>query len=422
MRTTRWSAFALFLISCVALAAQEARGWLGVEISNPTKAEASHLGLLQPRGAFVVLSRRDGPAASAGVKGGDLILSVNDIEVANTDALVKIVSAVPPGTSVRVRVNRAGTEQTIAVVVGARPAQFPPASMDELLEAAASGSGGAMYLIGLRYAGGQGVLQDYQQARQWYEKAAAKGDAAAFNELGVLYAKGDGVAKDIAQARHWYEKAAAAGDQWGLNNLGWLYYDGNGVRQDYQQARSLFEKAAAAGNVNSMYGLGLMLNDGKGGRQDYESARRWFEKSAGAGHVSAMNNLGLLYEKGRGVRQDFEEARHWYEKAADAKNGWAMNQIGIFYFHGRGVRRDLNEARRWFEKAAAAGEEWGRKNVQMMDRRQSRRAPSSRGGGGGGFDTNACLAQVGAACMGQCAGNANCYYSCNSLSVSQCYR
>ena len=39
-------------------------------------------------------------------------------------------------------------------------------------------------LLGKRYEKGDGVLQDYGKAREWYEKAAAKGDADAKKKLG----------------------------------------------------------------------------------------------------------------------------------------------------------------------------------------------------------------------------------------------
>jgi TPR repeat protein len=66
--------------------------------------------------------------------------------------------------------------------------------------------------IGVLYHNGKGVQQDYQQARQWYEKAVAAGDAAAMTYIGVLYHNGNGVDRDYKQARHWYEKAATAGN------------------------------------------------------------------------------------------------------------------------------------------------------------------------------------------------------------------
>jgi uncharacterized protein len=52
------------------------------------------------------------------------------------------------------------------------------------------------------------VANDYDKAREWFEKAADKGDAGAMFNLGRLYANGYGVAKDYDKAREWYEKAA----------------------------------------------------------------------------------------------------------------------------------------------------------------------------------------------------------------------
>ena len=60
--------------------------------------------------------------------------------------------------------------------------------------------------LGVLYNNGEGVKQDYTQARQWYEKAAAAGDAGAMVNLGYLYGHGDGVKQDYTQARHWNEK------------------------------------------------------------------------------------------------------------------------------------------------------------------------------------------------------------------------
>ena len=69
------------------------------------------------------------------------------------------------------------------------------------------------------YAKGQGVAQDYGQARQWYEKAAAVGSAAAMQNLGVLYRDGQGVPQDYEQARQWYEKAAVHGNEYAKTRL-----------------------------------------------------------------------------------------------------------------------------------------------------------------------------------------------------------
>lgn len=71
-----------------------------------------------------------------------------------------------------------------------------------------NGNTGAQYNLGLMYAQGQGVAQDYQQAKAWWQKAANQGDAKAQYNLGVIYAKGRGVVQDDKQAVSWFQKAA----------------------------------------------------------------------------------------------------------------------------------------------------------------------------------------------------------------------
>ena len=109
------------------------------------------------------------------------------------------------------------------------------------------GNAEAMFNLGLLYANGQGVTQDYVRAREWYEKAAEKGFPSAMGNLGVLYHNDQGVAQDYAKAREWYEKAAANGNATAMLNLGQLYEEGWGVAQDYGKAREWYEKAADKG-------------------------------------------------------------------------------------------------------------------------------------------------------------------------------
>lgn len=55
------------------------------------------------------------------------------------------------------------------------------------------GDATAEYNMGVAYARGQGVPQDYQQAADWLRKAAEHGVADAEFALGVAYANGQGL-------------------------------------------------------------------------------------------------------------------------------------------------------------------------------------------------------------------------------------
>jgi len=61
------------------------------------------------------------------------------------------------------------------------------------------------------YDEGQGVAQDYNEARSWYLKAAAQGNAPAQFNLGVMCAQGQGAAPDVIEAHKWFALAAMQG-------------------------------------------------------------------------------------------------------------------------------------------------------------------------------------------------------------------
>src|SRR5262249_52028860 len=71
--------------------------------------------------------------------------------------------------------------------------------------AADKGDPTAMAYLGVLYANGLGVTQDYAKAREWFEKAVDKGDVSAMASLGLIYANGFGVTQDYAKALQWEE-------------------------------------------------------------------------------------------------------------------------------------------------------------------------------------------------------------------------
>jgi hypothetical protein len=70
----------------------------------------------------------------------------------------------------------------------------------------------AQYTLGLMYAQGHGVPQDYKQAVKWFGRAAVQGVPQAQFELGMLYARGFGVPQDYVLAHTWVNLAAASAD------------------------------------------------------------------------------------------------------------------------------------------------------------------------------------------------------------------
>ena len=109
-----------------------------------------------------------------------------------------------------------------------------------------------MFNLGVCYAKGEGVSQDWTQATVWWRKAAELGVAEAMFNLGVCYAKGEGVSQDYAEAKHLYEACLAQNDNVALpyaaRALARLYREGLGVEKDdatadeYERLADEFER------------------------------------------------------------------------------------------------------------------------------------------------------------------------------------
>jgi serine protease Do len=87
------------------------RGWLGVAVDD------------RDGGVTIANVDRNGPAAKAGIKAGDVVVAVNGDRIDSSRGLIRAIAAVTPGNGVRVRVRRQGRELEIPVNVGRRPAE-----------------------------------------------------------------------------------------------------------------------------------------------------------------------------------------------------------------------------------------------------------------------------------------------------------
>jgi len=76
---------------------------------------------------------------------------------------------------------------------------------------------------------------------------AEEGDAKAQNNLGVMYAKGQGVDQDFKEAVKWYQKAADQGDAMAQTSCAVMYYKGEEVEQNYVTAYAWCNIAATNG-------------------------------------------------------------------------------------------------------------------------------------------------------------------------------
>lgn len=104
------------------------RGWLGVRIQDVTADVAEALSLPAARGALVT-EVMDGPSRAAGVESGDVILSFDGSEVADTRDLVRRVADAGVGREVDVTVFRDGQEEQLKITLAQRDEErLTPAS------------------------------------------------------------------------------------------------------------------------------------------------------------------------------------------------------------------------------------------------------------------------------------------------------
>ena len=97
------------------------RGWIGVGIQPVTSEIADSLNLKKARGALVTEPQSGSPAQKAGIKAGDVIVSVNGEAVADARNLARRIGALAPGTSVKLGIIRDGREDTLTLTLGELP-------------------------------------------------------------------------------------------------------------------------------------------------------------------------------------------------------------------------------------------------------------------------------------------------------------
>jgi serine protease Do len=95
------------------------RGYLGVQTASSFEAaDAAKLGLDRAQGAWVETVYPNTPAAAAGLRSNDVILALDGAVVRTDNSLINVVSGLPAGQRIRLRVWRERKTLTLDAVVG----------------------------------------------------------------------------------------------------------------------------------------------------------------------------------------------------------------------------------------------------------------------------------------------------------------
>jgi S1-C subfamily serine protease len=95
------------------------RGYLGMQLSqNFEPNDALRMGLTRLTGALVEKVYPETPAANAGLRVNDVILSVESVEIRNENHLINLISNLPIGQKIRMQVWRDRTTTTLEATIG----------------------------------------------------------------------------------------------------------------------------------------------------------------------------------------------------------------------------------------------------------------------------------------------------------------
>jgi len=100
---------------------QVTRGWVGIEPLELTPELAETFGLKQSEGVLVTGVLQNGPAANAGLRPGDLLMTVAGHPVKSVGELLTQIAALTPGKSVKIEVARRNQRLTLEVTPAQRP-------------------------------------------------------------------------------------------------------------------------------------------------------------------------------------------------------------------------------------------------------------------------------------------------------------
>ena len=94
------------------------RGWLGIGIQDLSQNLSKSFGYTGTKGALVSYIEKDSPAEKGGVKQGDIIMKINDVEIKDSNHLKNIVAENKPKNKVTLTIFRDKKQLNVDVKLG----------------------------------------------------------------------------------------------------------------------------------------------------------------------------------------------------------------------------------------------------------------------------------------------------------------
>ncbi|TPX09304.1 uncharacterized protein E0L32_009496 [Thyridium curvatum] len=179
--------------------------------------------------------------------------------------------------------------------------------------------------IGRMYMRGDGVDQNFERAKTWFDRGIAHGDAQSQYCMGLLLMHGYGGFKSMSRAAELFKAAADQDFGPAQVELGALYLD-QGTPDDVRIANDYFEGAARYGNVEAQYYLAEMIHHGVGRDKACGQAVAFYKNVAEKAEplVSSWVEANIAYAEG-----DYELALLDYLAAAEQGYEKAQTNVGF---------------------------------------------------------------------------------------------
>ncbi len=109
------------VVSSILSEGRVVRPWLGVGSQTVDKDLTKALSLKKPGGIVIKRVSPASPAARAGLKVGDVLLTLNDKEVVDQEEFRYLLAVIPIGETASVVLNRSGEEKRLSIKIDAAP-------------------------------------------------------------------------------------------------------------------------------------------------------------------------------------------------------------------------------------------------------------------------------------------------------------
>ena len=284
-------------------------GYAGFDVASINAYSAEFFKFPKKNGLQVTTIYTNSVAEKSGLLSGDIIFSINDIQVETLNDLASLQPKLVPGEYIEGVVWRDGRKVSLRGVL-------ERASIETLLTTIAYQNFSK---------------KNFQRSKVFAEYLSVMNDPRGLLLNGILLSQGLGVEKNLQIAERDLAKSALKSPV-AAAQLAVLYMSPNSGLVNDSQAFKLAKFAADAGRSDGASALALAYFRGIGTSKNDSESLKWTKLSAEMGNGLGMFLLGARYEDGAGgLEKNIDLAKFWYRRAkninfAPAKS--ALQRLG----------------------------------------------------------------------------------------------